>query len=318
MSYPTIARSFPEIILLDDLVLVELNGWNKKHYRHLGYDISNKHIFVEHKDLTGRVKVAVMCPLCEEERSIRWENVVSVGHTYCYRCAKIHDISGQRFGRWLVLGVDKDRSFECEGTSFWWCECECGTVRSVPSSGLVQGTSNSCGCLQRELVSERASRQRGELHPSWQGGPNIFVCEQCGDEFTDKVSSERRFCSASCYGKWVSENLYGESHPLYDPSITDEERGRKSAEYFRWREAIFERDNWTCGACNKRGGTLRAHHLFSYHDNKHLRYELSNGETMCLPCHDEFHSWNGGTHKPCTPDDYYAWLEEIGANVSAR
>jgi hypothetical protein len=65
---------------------------------------------------------------------------------------------------------------------------------------------------------------------------------------------------------------------------------RHSLEYKLWRETVFKRDNWTCQECNARNGNgkavyLHAHHVkpFAYHPE--LRFELSNGRTLCRSCH---------------------------------
>ena len=65
------------------------------------------------------------------------------------------DLTGQRFGRWTVIkfaGRDEKRRL------MWLCKCDCGTERAVWESHLKSGDSRSCGCLQREIASERAKK----------------------------------------------------------------------------------------------------------------------------------------------------------------
>ena len=52
-----------------------------------------------------------------------------------------------------------------------------------------------------------------------------------------------------------------------------------------WRKAVFERDNYTCQRCQKRGGELQAHHIKPYAKYEKLRYEISNGVCLCESCH---------------------------------
>jgi hypothetical protein len=62
------------------------------------------------------------------------------------------DMSGRRFGRWLVaqkLGKTKHNHV------LWGCVCDCGIQKAVTGQGLRSGKSNSCGCLNRELAAER-------------------------------------------------------------------------------------------------------------------------------------------------------------------
>lgn len=40
-------------------------------------------------------------------------------------------------------------------------------------------------------------------------------CEQCGKEITKDKRAGRRFCSADCFGAWLSIHNVGEAHPTY-------------------------------------------------------------------------------------------------------
>lgn len=69
----------------------------------------------------------------------------------------IRDLAGQRFGRWLVVelaGLLKDKQGR-ERWALWLCRCDCGTQKIVRRADLCNGKSQSCGCLQRELVAQR-------------------------------------------------------------------------------------------------------------------------------------------------------------------
>lgn len=62
--------------------------------------------------------------------------------------------------------------------------------------------------------------------------------------------------------------------------------GRASKHYFRWRNAVYERDSYTCQCCgDSSGGNLNAHHIYNYSEHEELRYDISNGITMCELCH---------------------------------
>lgn len=60
---------------------------------------------------------------------------------------------------------------------------------------------------------------------------------------------------------------------------------RRTNEYSDWRMAVFERDLFTCQICNKSGCYLEAHHIKSFAEFKDLRFEISNGITLCSDCH---------------------------------
>lgn len=56
-------------------------------------------------------------------------------------------IIGKRYGRLVVVSkIDNEQHV---------CLCECGNTKTYLRSNLRQGTTNSCGCLKKELVSKR-------------------------------------------------------------------------------------------------------------------------------------------------------------------
>lgn len=61
---------------------------------------------------------------------------------------------------------------------------------------------------------------------------------------------------------------------------------RYSAEAKEWRRAVFERDNYTCQMCGIRGSYLEADHIKPWAYFPKLRFELTNGRTLCRNCHD--------------------------------
>src|SRR5688572_3903571 len=68
------------------------------------------------------------------------------------------DLSGKRFGRWLVLTRALDRGRQI----MWHCRCDCGTEKEVLRVGLVGGSSKSCGCWNREVLC--SDKKHGHAH----------------------------------------------------------------------------------------------------------------------------------------------------------
>lgn len=68
---------------------------------------------------------------------------------------------------------------------------------------------------------------------------------------------------------------------------------RNSPEMVTWRKFVFERDDYTCQECMTYGGDLRAHHIKSFADYPHLRFQTWNGLTLCADCHRRYHGGIG-------------------------
>lgn len=64
---------------------------------------------------------------------------------------------------------------------------------------------------------------------------------------------------------------------------------RSTKEYGDWRTSVFERDDYTCKSCGQIGGKLEAHHIKTFNQYPELRFELSNGITLCKQCHKKHH-----------------------------
>lgn len=84
-------------------------------------------------------------------------------------------------------------------------------------------------------------------------------------------------------------HLVGPKHPQWKidrSGISD----RCTREYKLWRMAVYERDKFTCQKCgDARGGNLYAHHIMSFAKFPKLRFEISNGLTLCHLCHELEH-----------------------------
>ncbi len=70
---------------------------------------------------------------------------------------KIRDLTGQRFGR-LVAKYPTDKRL-CSSV-VWHCECDCGESCDVATVNLRNGSTKSCGCLQREAAKKQIGKNR--------------------------------------------------------------------------------------------------------------------------------------------------------------
>jgi hypothetical protein len=58
------------------------------------------------------------------------------------------DHTGQRFGRWTIIGYSHSQG----GKTRWNAQCDCGGVGTPSGPDLRAGFSESCGCLVREKL----------------------------------------------------------------------------------------------------------------------------------------------------------------------
>lgn len=82
------------------------------------------------------------------------------------------------------------------------------------------------------------------------------------------------------------KKMSGSNSPGWRGGVTSEnKRIRSTTQYKEWRTAVFERDDYTCQQCCVRGCYLEADHIKQFAYYPELRFEVSNGRTLCKECH---------------------------------
>lgn len=228
------------------------------------------------------------------------------------------DLLNQRFGRLVVV---EESGRNRHKNVLWRCLCDCGGETITTANTLRMGKSKSCGCLQKEKARENTfkdltGKRFGKLlvikeghHKRYKNGKNklTWLCEcDCGNK--KEIPTSHLTCSnvTSCgcnQSEMMRDKMTGENHYNFNPSLTDAERmkhryvlGGKNAD--KWRKSVFERDNYTCQLCQSKNGegkrvVLNAHHLDGWNWCEDKRFDVSNGITLCVKCHDRFHSIYG-------------------------
>lgn len=65
--------------------------------------------------------------------------------------------------------------------------------------------------------------------------------------------------------------------------------------HIKWAKAVKVRDKFTCQVCGRKNTYLNSHHQNSWDMFESQRFDISNGQTLCLDCHQKFHSIYGFT-----------------------
>ena len=106
-------------------------------------------------------KIAWFCKCDCGNTSIVASDKLRNGHTQSCGClvaekakTRIIDLTGKKFGRWIVIGQHHKQNYEI----YWECVCECGNKGCVSGASLRSGNSLSCGCLKREITSIRTKQ----------------------------------------------------------------------------------------------------------------------------------------------------------------
>ena len=127
------------------------------------------------------------------------------------------NLIGRRFGRYVVVReINPDKN----GNRRMLCKCDCGNEREVLLNSLVNGTSRSCGCLQKEIATKVSSKHgfyQERLYKVWTamksrcnnpnnsryknyGGRGIKVCKEWEDDYV-------------AFRTFMLENGYDENAP---------------------------------------------------------------------------------------------------------
>lgn len=142
----------------------------------------------------------------------------------------------------------------------------------LKGTGVVNEAPAQCfsnrGDSWRKQLSEHAKSRKGKN--------NSFYGKK-HDEFTKKKISE------------AAKKRTGERNPNYrHGNYKRRTKDHLISEFSSFKTACFERDNYTCKICNKRGGlTLNAHHKIPYWVCQDSYFDLDNLMTCCKSCHKD-------------------------------
>lgn len=127
--------------------------------------------------------------------------------------ARLIDLTGQKFGKLTVI----ERSGSNHNGAIWFCKCDCGNVKYVPSCYLRNGEVKSCGCAKNfhgfskerlyeewRSIKKRCTDKNNDSY-KYYGGRGIKVC----DEWANDYVSFRNWSYANGYNpalasKWCS------------------------------------------------------------------------------------------------------------------
>lgn len=191
-----------------------------------------------------------------------------------------------------------------------------GSLELAPNSSVkVTAVCDRCGKPRRVCRSDytalcRSCATRDEKRCAKISAAHIERCKDPEELRRKSEAQKRRWTPEACeaFSQYMKALLQkpeirahyevkswkrfrGETNPKYNHGLTPEQRHiqRKNPEYYAWRKAVYERDNFICQVCGQRGGHLNAHHVFNFRDYPDLQLVVENGICLCKSCHNEFH-----------------------------
>lgn len=195
-------------------------------------------------------------------------------------------------------------------------ECICGGTIETTLSNIVKmkGCRNCAKNTKKEYTSIKKlfEKEKCELLTEQSNYLNVttkvkYTCS-CGAiaEIIPYAFSLGQKCFECGKNKRKGENhpnyrqghkFIGKLNPNWNHALTDEERKlrqkRGDHKYKEWRSSIYQRDNYVCQKCFKRGGDLNVHHIENFALYPEKRYDTNNGITLCKKHHEEFHKLYG-------------------------
>lgn len=194
-----------------------------------------------------------------------------------------------------MLGISLEELLEKEAQNLRRCT-KCKQWKPTDNFGKdkTRGDGINPTCLECKRVKERKVVK---------GRPSHFKGKTHSEESRQKMSEARKG-NTNRVGKTHTEETKQrlrerqrlscprgpESHSWKGGASDQRKRELVGFRYREWRRLVFERDNYTCQHCqDATGGNLHAHHIQTWAEFPDLRYEVSNGLTLCRDCHEKVH-----------------------------
>lgn len=134
-----------------------------------------------------------------------------------------YDLTGERFGRLLVVCKDHIDRVKRGTVVYWLCLCDCGNTAVVRTGSLRSGNTQSCGCLQKDNASEANriydhTKQGDRLRSIWYGMRNRCYNETC-DSFEYYGARGIRICDEwldfDKFYEWAINNGYSDNLTIH-------------------------------------------------------------------------------------------------------
>ena len=132
------------------------------------------------------------------------------------------------------------------------------------------------GVYPRKKGTKRSLETRLKMSLASKGKPKSL-------EHRKMLSLAKLGKKSACIGQ-KRPSMTGENNPRWikDRTKIKHQEDRNNPEYKQWRTHIWLRDNFKCKIANPEcKGRIEAHHIKVWKEYPKLRYQISNGITLC-------------------------------------
>ncbi len=176
---------------------------------------------------------------------------------------KEFDITGQKFGRLTAIRLERIEPRKGGGTTHYWvCRCECGIEKIIRKAQLLNGKTNSCGCLQKEKareVNKTHGLRKTKLYKKW-----LDIKKRCYNK-----NSQYYYCYGA-RGIKVCDEWLNDFKAFYDWSMANGYRDNLTI------DRIDVNSNYEPSNCRWVSQKVQNR------NSRHCHYLTYNNETHCL------------------------------------
>lgn len=269
-------------MILTKRTKVRWNAKNKKRFVELGYTYTKMkdefEVNIEHLSPYSKAKIEIQCDYCKDVYKSTFENhrkILDNSSDVLKHCcnkeqcrqSKIKEVNNVRYGVDYFIALDSTRE-QIKKT----CLENYGVENPFESKKI-----------QEQIVKTNIDKY----------GVESFTQTEAYIKQSQATSLERYGVTHYTKTDEYKELYGGENSPSWKGGVKYHRNERATMEYRDWRKSVFDSDFYTCQKCNVKSGKLNAHHICNWKDNPTLRFEKSNGITLCEECHISFHSQYG-------------------------
>jgi hypothetical protein len=278
-----------------------------------------RHVMAAHDSTINPNPAKGICAVCGA--TITGKPSAVAKRTYCSRACTQVAQKGEGNPHWRGGNVEREclqcgvavQIIPARVAAFKYCSKQCRADADRLRVGELNPKWQGGSAVSQPKYRLKLTEQ-GRLGPYKPRPAAVRICPKCG---LPGVKKGRRFhadCSPtlihrqteiSCLDCGVKRTVWlgrskaqercmacsrkarqGAGNSNWKGGVTPEYKRVRASEAIKvWRKSVFNRDNFICVWCGQRGGKLNADHIKSFRNYPELRFDVSNGRTLCVACH---------------------------------